>query len=49
MFKTFSKFLFFTCFIFTYSNNLSNRNLEEDVTDVCVEFITQLIPVRLEN
>lgn len=49
MFKTFTKLLFLICFVLTYSNNLSNRNLEEDVIDECVEFITKLIPVRLEN
>ena len=49
MFKTFSHLLIFICFVLTCSNNLSNRNLEEDVIDDCFEFITKLIPVRLEN
>ena len=49
MFKTFSYLLIFICLVLTCSNNLSSRNLEEDVIDDCVEFITQLTPVRLEN
>ncbi len=50
MTRLFSKLIFLLYFCLVCSNAGSNRNLEtEEEIDDCLEFITDIIPVRLEN
>ena len=50
MTRLFPKFIFVLYFCLVCSNLKSNRNLEdEEEIDECLEFITDIFPVRLEN
>ena len=50
MMQSFSKLIFMICFILACTSNNPKRNLEEDEKiDECIEFITDIIPIRLEN
>ena len=44
-----TKLIFIACLILACSCDSSTRNLEDEEIDECIEFITDIIPVRLEN
>ena len=44
-----SKIVFILFFYLISTSVCSNRQLEDEVIDDCIEFITDIIPVRLEN
>ena len=47
--KLSSVLIILACFLTAYAEQTTNRNLEEDEVDNCFEFLTNIIPVRLEN
>ena len=47
--KLSSVLIILACFLTVYAEQNTNRNLEEDEVDNCFEFLTNIIPVRLEN
>ena len=50
MIKSLSKLIFILWFFFACASNSPKRNLEEEEEiDNCIEFITDIIPTRLEN